>query len=60
MSEPKEIVETRGDDRVDLLATDTNGDGTGCGTDGEGGGGDGDAPSSRRGSVNGGRSAVAG
>jgi len=27
MSEPKEIVETRGDDRVDLLATDTNGDG---------------------------------
>ena len=27
MSEPQEIVETRGDDRVDLLATDTNGDG---------------------------------
>ena len=27
MSEPQETVETRGDDRVDLLATDTNGDG---------------------------------
>ncbi|GID95135.1 hypothetical protein Adi01nite_45470 [Amorphoplanes digitatis] len=27
MSEPQEIVETRGDDRVDLLTGDTNGDG---------------------------------
>jgi hypothetical protein len=27
MSEPQETVETRGDDRVDLLASDTNGDG---------------------------------
>jgi hypothetical protein len=27
MTEPQETVETRGDDRVDLLASDTNGDG---------------------------------
>jgi hypothetical protein len=27
MSEPQEIVETRGDDRVDLIASDTTGDG---------------------------------
>jgi hypothetical protein len=27
MTEPQETVETRGDDRVDLIATDTTGDG---------------------------------